>query len=221
MNRVVAVVEGQTEQGFVEGVLAQHLVTRNVYISARLVGKPGHKGGDCRYGRAKADILLLLRQESGTLVTTMFDFFALPDSWPGRNEAGHVPSDQRAAVVEEAVKKDIVGEMGKSFDESRFLPYIQMHKFEALLFSRPATICEVLRSPGSEGKVQALRDAFDNPEEINDNAATAPSKRLQSIFAGYRKRTDGLTAARRIEVDAMRDECPHFAQWLGTLESLS
>ena len=105
MSRVIAVVEGQTEQGFVRDVLAPFLAAKNVYMTARLVGKPGHKGGDCRYARAKQDVLLLLRQESDTVVTTMFDFYALPDSWPGRTEARKAPFSRKAGIVETAVKR--------------------------------------------------------------------------------------------------------------------
>ncbi len=220
MSRVIAVVEGQTEQGFVRDVLAPLLATKKVYMAARLVGKPGHKGGDCRYARAKRDILLLLRQESGTIVTTMFDFYALPDSWPGRTEAKEAPFPRKADIVETAVKEDILSELGGSFEERRFRPYVQMHEFEALLFSQPATICTVLRSPGSERDVQAIRDEFLNPEEIDDGPPTAPSKRLLKVFTDYRKRIHGLIAAQRIGIDVMRENCPHFAKWLGMLESV-
>ena len=220
MSRVIAVAEGQTEQGFVRDVLAPFLTPRNVYMTARLVGKPGHKGGDCRYERAKRDILLLLRQEADTVVTTMFDFYALPDSWPGRAEAKTAPFSNKADLVEKAVKEDIASELGTSFDKSRFLPYIQMHEFEALLFSEPATICAVLRSSQSEKVAQSIRDPFNNPEEINDGSTTAPSKRLLDVFADYQKRLHGLIVAQRIGIDAMRTECPHFACWVGMLESL-
>jgi hypothetical protein len=219
MSRVIAVVEGQTEQGFVREVLAPFLGDKNVDITARLVGKPGHKGGDCRYERAKRDVLALLKQEADTVVTTMFDFYALPDSWPGRREARTTLTAQKAAVVETAVKDDISHELGTSFDQSRFHPYIQMHEFEALLFSQPATICAVLRSPQSEKELQSIRASFSNPEEINDNSETAPSKRLLKLFADYQKRLHGSIAAKRIGVDAMRKECPHFARWVEILES--
>jgi hypothetical protein len=220
MSRVIAVVEGQTEQGFVREVLAPLLDPRKVYMSARLVGKPGHKGGDCRYDRAKRDVLALLRQEADTIVTTMFDFYALPDSWPGRVEARTAPFSKKANLVETAVAEDVFNELGTSFDKKRFRPYIQMHEFEALLFSQPATVCAVLRSPNSEEVVQSIRDSFANPEEINDNFATAPSRRLLDVFADYRKRLHGLIAAQRIGIDAMRKVCPHFAGWVGMLESL-
>ena len=220
MSRVIAVVEGQTEQGFVRDVLAPLLVPRKVYMTAQIVGKPGRKGGDCRYERAKRDVLALLRQETDTVVTTMFDFYALPNSWPGRVEAKTAPFSKRADIVEAAVAEEISNSLGVSFDKSRFCPYIQMHEFEALLFSRPATICDVLRSPRSEKELQSIRDAFQTPEEINDNPMTAPSKRLSDVFADYRKRLHGLIAAQRMGIDVMRNECPHFARWVEILESL-
>jgi hypothetical protein len=219
MSRVIAVVEGQTEQGFVREVLAPFLSYKNVYMTAQLVGKPGHKGGDCRYERAKRDILALLKQEADTVVTTMFDFYALPDSWPGRVEARTALLATKAEIVETAVQNDISSELGTSFDRSRFRPYIQMHEFEALLFSQPATICAVFQSPESEQEVQSVRASFRNPEEINDNFETAPSKRLLKVFSNYQKLLHGLIAAKRIEIGPMRKECPHFARWVEVLEA--
>jgi hypothetical protein len=220
MSRFIAVVEGQTEQGFLRDVLAPWLGARGIYLTARLVGKPGHKGGVGEYQRSRRDMLLLLKQEKETVVTTMFDFYGMPDSWPGRSQAKKAAFPKKARTVEEAVRKDIATELGSSFDESRFIPYVQMHEFEALLFSHPPTICEVLLSPDSEEAMQQIRADFSTPEEINDGANTAPSKRLLNLFAEYRKRLHGLIAAKRIGVETMQAECPHFAEWLSTLEAL-
>ena len=220
MSRVIAVVEGQTEQGFVREVVAPSLTARGVHLAARLVGKPGHKGGDCRYERARKDMLLLLRQERDTVITTMFDFYALPHSWPGRKKAGNAPHPRKASIVEAAVKKEILSELGASFDESRFHPYVQMYEFEALLFCDPSAVCSVLRAPQSLGDTEAIRDSFRNPEEIDDDPENAPSKRLLKMFRGYRKRIHGLIVAQRIGLETMRNECPHFAEWIALLESL-
>lgn len=221
MSRVIAVVEGQTEQGFVREVVAPSLSTRGVHLTARLVGKSGHKGGDCKFERARKDILLLLQQERDTVVTTMFDFYALPNSWPGRKKAGDAPHSRKASIVEAAVKKEIVSELGSSFDETRFHPYVQMYEFEALLFCDPAAICSALREPHSHRDIQAIRDSFRTPEEINDDPDNAPSKRLLKKFRGYRKRIHGLIVAQRIGLETMREECPHFAEWVALLESFS
>ena len=220
MSRVIAVVEGQTEQGFVRDVLAPFLATKNVNMAARLVGKPGHKGGDCRYPRAKRDVLLLLRQESATVVTTMFDFYALPDSWPGRTEAKKAPFCRKADIVETAVKKDILGELGTSFDERRFCPYIQMHEFEALLFSNPDRFAQEIQRVDLSAKFRAIREEFQTPEDINDSPETAPSKRIENLFPRYEKPLFGVLAVVGIGLPAIRLECPHFNDWLNRLEAL-
>ena len=64
MNRVIAVVEGQTEQTFIRDVLAPLLGWKGVMLSARLVGKPGSKGGATSFRRAQNDMLSLLKQEA-------------------------------------------------------------------------------------------------------------------------------------------------------------
>jgi len=66
-----------------------------------------------------------------------------------------------------------------------------------------------------------VRDAFPTPEDINDDPATAPSKRIIQVCPSYRKVVQGTTAARRIGIEAMRRECPHFRNWLEQLETLS
>ncbi len=220
MSRVIALVEGQTEQGFIRDILAPYLSVKGVYITARLVGKPGHKGGVGEYERARRDILLLLKQETITVITTMFDFYGMPDSWPGRLSAKESVFSQKPIIVEKSIKDDVTRELGRSFDGRRFLPYVQMHEFESLLFSDPSTICKVLRSPNYESQVQNIRNAFASPEEINDNITTAPSKRLLTLFSDYRKRIHGLIAAERIGIEKMRKECTHFAEWLNKLEML-
>lgn len=221
MSRVIAVVEGQTEQGFIREILAPWLSARGVSITARLVGRPGRKGGVGEYQRARRDMLVLLKQEKGTTITTMFDFYGMPVSWPGRSQARSTPFAKKAQTVEAAIAKDITEELGISFDGGRFLPYVQMYEFEALLFSQPPIICEVLRCPNLEASCQKIRDDFPTPEEINDSPLTAPSKRLAKLFAGYQKHLHGLITATRVGVEVMRLECPHFAEWLRSLEGLA
>ncbi len=220
MSRVIAVVEGQTERTFVRDVLAPWLGWKGVRLSARLVGKPGHKGGVGSFHRAKNDILSLLKQESDTFITTMFDFYGMPNSWPGRSKASKLPYRRKAQTVEEAIKKGVLDELGGRIDEERLFPYVQMHEFEALLFSEPAALSHVLRDRDSEKDFQSIRDGFDTPEEINDDPKTAPSKRIEALFPEYRKPLHGTLASKRITVEVMRSECPHFDEWLTHIEAL-
>ena len=134
MSRVLVEVEGPTEQGFVERILAPVLSLRNVHVSARRIGKPGHKGGN-KWGSARRDILDILKQDAAVYCSTMFDYYGMPDDWPGRTASKLADLDKRAEIVEEAVAADIKAAMGGSFDRRRFIPYVEMHEFEAMLFS--------------------------------------------------------------------------------------
>ncbi len=221
MNRVIAVVEGQTEQIFVRDVLAPWLGWKGVMLSARLVGKPGHKGGIGRFERARNDIVKLLRQESETVVTTMFDYYRMPSSWPGRTEAKSLQHQRKAPQVEASIAEAVIKEFGSEFDVRRLIPYVQMHEFEALLFSEPIALAEVMRNAEAVNKLQVIRDVFDTPEEINDDPATAPSKQIVDIFPYYQKPLHGVLAAKRITVEKIRSQCPHFSDWLTRLENLA
>jgi uncharacterized protein DUF4276 len=220
MNRVIAVVEGYTEQAFVRDVLAPWLGSHGVGFSARLVGKPGQKGGVGRYPRVQRDILALLKQRSIPFVTTMFDFYGMPNSWPGRKKAAKAPHARKASTVEKAVLDDISAIVGSRFDKRRFLPYIQMHEFEALLFSRPSVIADVVLDANIADDLQAIRDEFETPEEIDDSPETAPSKRIEKLTRVFHKPLHGLIAVRRIGIETIRRECPHFDEWLTALEKL-
>lgn len=61
------------------------------------------------------------------LFTTMFDFYALPDDFPCFKKSSHY-SDirERISFIETEFAKDM------GFDA--FIPYIQLHEFESLLF---------------------------------------------------------------------------------------
>jgi hypothetical protein len=220
MNRVIAVVEGYAEQGFVRDVLAPWLGNRGVGLTARLVGKPGHKGGVGEYPRARGDMLALLKQESVTFVTTMFDFHRMPDSWPGRKKAAKLAHARKGPTVEQAIIDDIAKILGSKFDRRRFFPYIQMYEYEALLFSRPVVISEVVTNPDIADDLQAIRDEFDTPEEIDDSPETAPSKRIEKLTPIFQKPLHGVIAAQRIGIDEIREECPHFNEWLTAFEKL-
>ena len=66
--------------------------------------------------------------------------------------------------------------------------------------------------------LQEIRDAFANPEEIDDSLNSAPSKRVEALVARYQKRLKGTLAALAVGLDAMREACPHFGRWLNRLE---
>lgn len=88
MRQVAIIVEGQTEDRFVEDILAQHLLTRNVFATGIIVktsrtpGRPAAKGGGT-WSHWRRDITSALRSTNFALVTMMIDFYGYPDDGPG------------------------------------------------------------------------------------------------------------------------------------------
>jgi hypothetical protein len=222
MSRIVAAVEGQTEQAFVREVLAPWLAQRDIFLTARLIGKPGRKGGVGEYDRAKRDFILLLKEQpNDSRVTTMFDFYRMPDSWPGRKEAKILPHNEKAISIESALSQDVAQSLGNNFNPNRFIPYVQMHEFEALLFSEPEILAGVASSSSlSAQKLRDVRNKFESPEHINDSPETAPSKVILSIIPRYAKVIHGSIAAQRMSITTIANSCVHFKNWLAQLTSL-
>ena len=132
----------------------------------------------------------------------MVDYYGLPETWPGRVEAGGQNSlSSRAALVEQALLYDIAKELGDDFDLRRFIPYVVMHEFEGLLFSDPERFGQSIGRPDLASKLQAIRSEFDTPEEINDSPDTAPSKRVKDLYEGYQKPLMGVLAMEAIGLE--------------------
>ena len=229
MSRLLLHVEGQTEETFVNDVLAPHLCERGFdSVRARLVGNArqrDRRGGIRDWNAVRRDIANHLREDTEAFATTMVDYYGLPRSgrraWPGRARASALPFAEKADSVEAELLADVRRDMGGGFDPSRFVPYVMMHEFEALLFSDCVRFGRGIGRPDLAASFQGVRDEFESPEEIDDSPETAPSKRVESLVAGYQKPLSGILAALEIGLDAMRRECPHFAMWLSRLEALT
>ena len=228
MTRLRIHCEGPTEKNFVDEVLAPHLYPFGyTEVSAWVAGKQRERtrrGGIRSWTETRRAIVNQLRHDASLIVTTMVDYYRLPASgprsWPGRAEANRLPFPQRAVHVENTIRTDVAILMGDSFNPDRFVPYVMMHEFEAMLFSDCQRFAEAIDRPELAASFQEIRDGFDTPEEINDSLVTAPSKRVESLVPDYQKPVDGTAAVSAISLDTIRGECPHFGQWLGLLERL-
>jgi hypothetical protein len=161
-----------------------------------------------------------LRQDGQIFVTTMVDYYGLPQSdgreWPGRAAAALLRSDDRASFVESHLSQDV----REILDTNRFIPFVVMHEFEALLFSDCAAFGRAIGQPELALELAAIRDGFDTPEGINDSPESAPSKRILALKPSYEKPLLGALAALEIGLEKIRAECPHFDGWVRRLESL-
>lgn len=228
MSRLLIHVEGETEETFVNEILAPHLYPYGYSkVSARIIGnarKRDRRGGIRAWSDVRKDIVNHLKEDTACIATTMVDYYGLPQAgdraWPGRQAAGAMPFEQKATIVERALSTDICRELGDNFDSRRFIPFVIMHEFEGLLFSDCEGFAQGIGRPELTADFQTIRDQFPlGPEEINDSPKTAPSKRVEQLVQGYEKPLLGTLAILEIGLQAIRKECPHFGMWLTCLEN--
>jgi hypothetical protein len=229
MTRLNVIVEGPTEEAFVNGVLGPHLKRNDIEATPILVPtKPGarsrtHRGGLGNYADAKRIIKRLVWNQREAYTTTLFDYYGLPDSFPGVGDSDCPPRPRlrrRIEYLERELEEDIGG-------THRFIAYFQLHEFEALLFSDIDTLHREVRSASNgddeNSPLDELRNVItqhDTPEDIDDDPETAPSKRLTSLYSEYDKPFFGELIAKSIGLDTIRAECPRFDAWLTRLETL-
>jgi hypothetical protein len=152
----------------------------------------------------------------------MVDFYGLPaETWPGHAEAASAgDATAKSDAVTEAMRADLMQAAGDRLNPKRFVPFVIMHEFEGLLFSDCAGFSRGIGQPELEPRLADILSSVQSPEEINDDPQTAPSKRVVALVPSYNKALFGPLAAREIGLDAIREACPVFRQWLDRLVAL-
>lgn len=216
MKRVIVICEGPTEQEFCTDVLMPYFSERNIFIQSPLIKKSG--GGIVPWKILKKQIEIHLKQEPDAIITTLIDYYGIPEkyNYPGWHEAHNEPNRAlRMDILENAMHQSI----SKKW-QLRFIPYIQLHEFEGLLFNN----VKVFTDNFTEYEFtefedfQRIFDQFPNPEDINDNPETAPSKRLIRHIIGYNKIVYGATIASEIGLTRIREKCPRFNYWIEKIQ---
>lgn len=224
MKRLYLTVEGQTEQAFAVQILQPHLATFNVFVTKpRLTGPHGRRNGRIPQGgmfftfqHVLADIKRWLREDTSAEArfSMMVDLYGLPHDVPGYTEPRLLadPYD-RAVACEKALAICV--------NDPRFIPYVQVHEFEALWLAAPEKFAAQFESREREmAQLQAECAAFASPELINHDPQTHPKARILKYFADYQPRVDGPRLAQEIGLAHIRQCCPHFNAWLTMLEHL-
>jgi hypothetical protein len=174
----------------------------------------GHKGGVVSYNKIKPQIDRLCKQDATAHISTMFDLYALPKDFPGKNSpdwSKQRTGRQKAELVETCLARDIA--------HRNFIPNIMVHEYEALLFVDPRHFFEWADQKVVDKLAKVRQSAA--PEDINDSPHTAPSKHILSAMPDYQKAIHGPLIACDIGLDAIRADCPHFDAWLCRLERLA
>ena len=122
--------------------------------------------------------------------------------------------------MNDAAILDVKGILPDCHVERRYIPFVAVHEFEALLFSDAAILSKELGI--DVALVNDVLERCGSPEQINNHPETSPSRRLLDWTNGhYGKATRGIVLARQIGIDRMRAQCPNFHAWLSRLESLA
>jgi hypothetical protein len=224
MTRIVVICEGQTEETFVRDVLEPHFSPSGLYLDAQTIEtSPGHRGGALNYDRVQRQLRNTLRQKSAPVVTTFFDLYRLDKRFPGFDTAMAKSSmEAKVQALNAALAADIVALT--ECDPARFIPHIQPHEFEALLFSDVATLTSVERSwARNTVELSTIRQQAQTPEHINDQPETKPAAHLERLLKSPRfsKVDHGPIAAARMGLPCLERECLHFAVWLQKIRSLA
>jgi len=220
---LVAYVEGDSESKFAHRQLRSHLLNHgwssvNAITVLTNLGAGGQRGGLTNWKAVEQDLRDLFAQFKGPTYrfTTLWDYYGTPDNFPAYAKARAAPvGSDRAAIVEL--------ELANHFNESRFLPYVQMYEFEALVLAALDGLKELYpKQAVAIASFKTQCEATGNFETINDGATTHPAKRIDTVIPGFwnTKEDDGPIALRSVGLDAPRRWCPRFDQWVAKLEKI-
>ncbi|MDO5845246.1 MAG: DUF4276 family protein [Methanocorpusculum sp.] len=210
--------EGQTESKFIMNILEPYLSEIGYMVSPIIIGTSRRqRGGLSHYNQFKTNIFNLCGS-SDCLITTMIDFYQLPSDFPGFKDAQSVLNHaDKVKLIEERLNEEI-----NIRPPNYFIPYIQLHEFEALLFSDIDIIDDVLKFDCCSDirKLKSIMDKYHEPENINTDEG--PSVKLKKLtHDNYQKTLHGIRIAERIQLDVMRDNCHHFNNWLEKMEKFA
>ncbi len=224
MKRLYLTVEGQTEQSFAVDVLQPYLAPFNVMVlNPRLTGLHKRRKGRIPTGgllstfnHSLDDIRKWMREDKSTdaRFSIMVDLYSLPKDFPGYDEAMKLTDP-----FQQAEKLEL--ELANELNDPRFIPYVQVHEFEAIILTNADCFLEWFENIEKQiGKLKAECEKFKTPEEINGGRQTHPKARIKKYIPDYHENIDGPILAKYIGLDEIKIKCLHFAQWLKKLEQL-
>ncbi|WP_081912627.1 DUF4276 family protein [Salegentibacter sp. Hel_I_6] len=215
IRAIYIICEGQSEEEFVNRILRPYFTAHQIYDVRPILmsTSKGNKGGDVKYDRLKYNIDKLLLNERDVLVTTFIDFFRLKSDFPKFEDAQKkLNKIQRVGFLEQALTEAV--------NSPRFIPYIQLHEFEGLLFAAKDgfEFLPDLKQANLNRLLLAVAEK-ENPEELNDGELTAPSKRLEQLIPGFDKNKPfyGGIIAEINTIDPILNRCTRFSDWVEKL----
>jgi len=180
---------------------------KNVYKKSR-------KGGYASYEVCINNIRRFLKQAAHCeLVLLIFDYYGLHPSFKTHLSKSQKTVDEKIFSIQNRLEIEI--------GNPRFKFRLQVHEFEAFLFSNVAEICAHFNQPEKIVPLRTILSNFQNdPELIDDDPKSAPSKRLEKFFPSFGKIGDGLLIAQKIGIQMMRQRCNRFNKMCNLFDEL-
>jgi Domain of unknown function (DUF4276) len=224
MKRLYLTVEGQTEAGFASSVLIPHLTNFNVFLSApRFTGSRKRRRGRIpgggllgTFGHTMSDIRNWLKEDRSldARFSMMVDLYSLPNDFPGYAAGMAKRNGREQAIVLEQALAAAIG-------DNRFIPYLQVHEYEALVLVDPRRITSIYSVANREIEELCQEcDHYATPEDINHGQHSHPKYRIRQRVEDYDENIAGPLLAEDIGLATLRQRCPHFGAWLTHLEQL-
>ena len=214
MKYVYIYCEGQTEESFINTILFPYFERLDIYVTpiihkTKRTPTKSFRGGVGNYVQIKDEIVKLCSNPN-VLVTTMFDYYGMPNDTPA---ISYKDNDlyKKIEHIEQEITKDI------GCNNLRF--NLMLHEFESLLFSDTKSFGLIAKDSAVE-KLQEIRGQYNTPEHINNSVDTAPSKRIIKEISDYSKVRQGIIVAQNIGIDKMLLECKHFSKWIEDLRNI-
>lgn len=217
------IVEEQTEVKVFSELLVPYLSEKaGIYVDIRITPAKHTKGGIVKFPILQQELRNHLL-DSDKIVTTFFDYYGIHKGhqFPNYKKAKEDQSNSKigAELLEQGMEQHLSDAL--KLNTRNFIPYIQVHEFEALLFSSDEGFEFQYDDPKILDELKRVRNRYPNPEDINDSHLTAPSKRLIKILENhkqiYDKVADGEAIATIIGIETIIKQCPRFRQWVETL----
>jgi hypothetical protein len=223
MKRLFIVVEGETEERFLRKVLYNHFITQGIHIEAQqwlTNRKLGIGGGGSNFDLIENHLIRLMARyqyDKEVFISVMVDLYAFP-------KRGNTVYDDEVRKQQNGKNKALLlqDKMKVRMQYQNFIPYVQLHEYEALLLSKPNALLSFYTDKAQEIENLKLEIAGMQPEEINETPEGAPSKRIIKYLPRYEKQktTAGVATAEQIGLPFLRENCPHFNDWVTKLESI-
>ncbi len=216
MKNVYIYCEGPTEESFINEILYPYFFNIGIAVypiicTTKRTTTKKFKGGVSDYAKIKKELSMICTQHHNEYVTTMFDYYAMPDNTPGI-DCNIADVHKRINQIEQIIDADIAQQ------NCRF--HFMLHEFEGILFSKPNSFALIADDDVVNG-IQAIRDSYPTPEHINNSPETAPSKRIEALIPNYAKIKNGTLLSKDMGIDTIMEQCPHFSEWIRFIASLA